>query len=367
MYAVTLNRSMRWSLLIVGIVTCAKLIADEPQQPAAKSSDSPMATRYLLGEYLTANAVLATNQLGIEVAPAEKTLCAQLGIQGGLVITNVPDGSEGAKAGLQTHDVMLNINSPRSEPVRDVEYLNAILTTNAGKSIEIGLLRGGKMQLVGLTVPQRQNLALQTQQFAGVGTLLLADQQGTERFQIGVSLAEADDTLRAQLQLPAGEGLVVTEVLAGTPAEKAGVKQHDVLVELDGKRLTKVEEITQQVQEIKSRSVAARLIRHGKPETIEVVPEKVAAATTIAPSDSPYIVLEKTLHLTTRLGNGGAELVLVPRITTTASANTITGPTPKDPLAQISALKQQLGEMQEIARCARSLPGHRGTEADSST
>ena len=57
---------------------------------------------------------------------------------------------------------------------------------------------------------------------------------------------------------------MVTEVVADSPAAKAGLKQHDVLTQLDGKRLTTVEACNAQIQEIKDRKVAATIRPRGQ-------------------------------------------------------------------------------------------------------
>ena len=49
---------------------------------------------------------------------------------------------------------------------------------------------------------------------------------------LGVSTEEASDALGAQLGLKSGEGLVVVYVAPDSPASNAGIKKHDVLVEL---------------------------------------------------------------------------------------------------------------------------------------
>jgi hypothetical protein len=50
---------------------------------------------------------------------------------------------------------------------------------------------------------------------------------------LGVATSPAPDTLRAQLDLPRGVGLVVDFVEKDSPAEAAGLKVHDVLEKLD--------------------------------------------------------------------------------------------------------------------------------------
>ena len=54
---------------------------------------------------------------------------------------------------------------------------------------------------------------------------------------LGVGTEEASETLATQLGLKAGEGLVVTYVAPDSPASKAGLQKHDVLVKMD-KQLT---------------------------------------------------------------------------------------------------------------------------------
>lgn len=54
---------------------------------------------------------------------------------------------------------------------------------------------------------------------------------------LGIRLSRASAVLRQQLALARGAGLVVDEVAVGTRAEKAGFRQHDVLVRLDDQLL----------------------------------------------------------------------------------------------------------------------------------
>jgi hypothetical protein len=95
-----------------------------------------------------------------------------------------------------------------------------------------------------------------------------------EGYVLGVGLDEADSTLRAQLGLATGEGLVVTDVVEDSAAADAGVKAHDVLTVLDGTRLTTVKAVTAQIQEIKDREVELRLLRGGKERSLQLAPRK---------------------------------------------------------------------------------------------
>lgn len=60
---------------------------------------------------------------------------------------------------------------------------------------------------------------------------------------LGLRLARASEVLRQQLALGRGAGLVVEEVVAGSPADRAGFRQHDVLVLLDDQMLLLPEQL----------------------------------------------------------------------------------------------------------------------------
>ena len=115
--------------------------------------------------------------------------------------------------------------------------------------------------LAGLLLIAAAGSAVDAAQWAWLGVRIrdLSEQEG--------------DEISKRHGLREGFGVLIIEVMEGTPAEKAGVKQHDVFVELDGKRLTTVEQLTNQVQEIKDRQVAVKFVRGGKEASVQVAPE----------------------------------------------------------------------------------------------
>ncbi len=98
---------------------------------------------------------------------------------------------------------------------------------------------------------------------------------------LGVTVSQPTETLVDQLDLPKGQGLVISQVLPDTPAAKAGLKPNDILLELNGKAVPSNQgEFVRQVQEIKADAkVDLVVLRKGKKETIKDVtlPEEKAA------------------------------------------------------------------------------------------
>jgi hypothetical protein len=262
-------------LALAGRVSCG-------EEPPAGSSDRGAQERIQLNAIFGLrdptfttflnDSLLSGNGLGIDVAPPEAALRAQLALDEGtgLVVTSAPEESAGAKAGIKAHDVLIEMND---QTVGDADNFKERLDAADGKTVVLRLLRAGKTLRLEAT-PKNPNVSMAKLLFH-FGN----DAASEEHYRIGVTLSEADDTLRTQLRLAAGEGLVVTEVVADGAAAEVGIQTHDVLIVLDGRRLTTVEAINAQIQEIKDKSVDLRLLRAGKEMTIPITPRKVREGT----------------------------------------------------------------------------------------
>lgn len=95
------------------------------------------------------------NQLGLHLTTPSSTLRQQLALQKdqGLVLDRVTADSAAAKAGLQAHDVITEVDG--KTVTSDVGALRKTLTASAGKSIDVTVIRAGKQQTIkGLSVPE---------------------------------------------------------------------------------------------------------------------------------------------------------------------------------------------------------------------
>jgi len=99
-----------------------------------------------------------------------------------------------------------------------------------------------------------------------------AAKSGDRKPALGVSVERASDALADQMGLTAGQGLVVVDVKAASPAEKAGLRRHDLLLKVNGKILTGPDELRREVEEGLKRGLEFDVLRRGKHETIKVEP-----------------------------------------------------------------------------------------------
>ena len=82
--------------------------------------------------------------------------------------------------------------------------------------------------------------------------------------QLGMELAEADDALRSQLQLPAGQGVVVVGVDPEGAADQSGLKANDVIVNLGDAKVRGLAQARARLAAIGKEPIEVKLIRAGK-------------------------------------------------------------------------------------------------------
>lgn len=152
-----------------------------------------------------------------------------------------------AQAGLKQYDVLLTL---ADKPLAAPHDLTKQLKTAGEKTVPLKILRAGKP------------ITLQVRPVYQV-TLGPVEEHKTE-FYLGVSIAPLDDALRAQLALPSKQGVIVSDVTKGSPAEKAGVKKHDIVLELGDKKIDSLETLATQVQTLRDKPVYVKVLRPGQ-------------------------------------------------------------------------------------------------------
>ncbi|MBN1588673.1 MAG: PDZ domain-containing protein [Pirellulales bacterium] len=82
------------------------------------------------------------------------------------------------------------------------------------------------------------------------------------------------ESLRSQVDAPVKQGVIVLEVVDGSPAAKAGLQPHDILLVAGTRPLANALDLIQVVEEAENKAISIALIRKGKHQKIEVTPEK---------------------------------------------------------------------------------------------
>jgi serine protease Do len=141
-------------------------------------------------------------------------------------VSEVTPGGPAAKAGVQAGDLITQIDGRKIEYGADV--VDYVSSQNIGTKVNITYLRGGRSA----------NAAVALGELPGGEEPKLA-----ESGKVGLGLQTLTPEIAGSLGLPTNtKGVVITEVVAGSPAARAGLKEGEVLLEVDRKPVSSVEE-----------------------------------------------------------------------------------------------------------------------------
>jgi membrane-associated protease RseP (regulator of RpoE activity) len=209
--------------------------------------------------------------MGVALEKADEVLLAQLGLPAGegLVVRKVNDNSPASRAGIKPLDLIKSIDG---KPLKNVDEAGKLFEA-AEQPVTVDLIRQGKPIQVKVTPEKKNN----TFQFLSSEPV-----QGIQsEFWVGVEVSPVDNTLRSHLGIPGGQGLVVTSVHQGSPAERAGVKANDILLSFGGKSLEKPADLVRGIKATGEKEVKLELIRAGKRLASDIKPERRGQALTL--------------------------------------------------------------------------------------
>ena len=206
------------------------------------------------------------------ILPQELTpeLAKQFGVSNehGVAIAQVEANSPAEKAGLKVGDVITAING---NPIQDVnEFRLQVAGFAPGTTIHLKVARSGQ----NLDIPVNLGEFNLEAEANGrpQGNLPGGGEKGAME---GVSVQALNSDLRRELQLPEGTtGVVITDLSDDSPAAQAGLQTGDVIVQVNHKPVTTVEQFNQAVRQGASRDSTLLLVKRGQGTQFLVVPNK---------------------------------------------------------------------------------------------
>lgn len=208
--------------------------------------------------------------------------------EGKVVITYVEEKSPAELAKLQEGDRIIKIEG--KEVKSSDQLVSEIRSRRPGQDINLTIERNGKLKEVKVklgALPEEEafrELELRFPDiFRGKPAMPRLPQMpglpeiekfefGVESYRfIGVYLEQLNPELSKYFGVPEGRGLLVSRIIPGSPAEKAGLRVGDVIIGADGKRVETLEALTDLIQEKKKGDkISLEVIRDKKKIKIEV-------------------------------------------------------------------------------------------------
>jgi serine protease Do len=149
----------------------------------------------------------------------------------GALISKVDPKGPAADAGLQRGDVIVRFDG---KPIKQMEELpRAVASTAIGKEVDVVVLRDGKEKAFRVRVAELKE--------AGPTETAQEEKDGGSPAAYGLRVQNLTPEVAEQLQLDDATGVVIVAVEPGTPAEEAGLRRGDVIVEVDREAIADVD------------------------------------------------------------------------------------------------------------------------------
>ena len=203
-------------------------------------------------EQIVTHGRVSRGWLGIVVQEFTPALARGLGKPEtrGLLVSDVAPGSPGAQAGLQRDDIVTRYRDVRVDDVG--HFRNLVIQSAPGSRVWLTVYRNGRDQEFEVSVGERPETTAQE------------GQTGREVDQLGMELTDLDLALAKRLGLPpAAQGVVVIEVLPGSPAETAGLQSGDVIQEVNRQPVGSAQDFERTVEQASEQSLVLFVNRAG--------------------------------------------------------------------------------------------------------
>jgi serine protease Do len=189
--------------------------------------------------------------LGVTIQRVTPELAESLGMQSarGALVANVAPGSPAELAGIKVGDVIIDYAGKLVKDSTDLPIL--VARTDVGARIKLRVLR------------DKQDVPLE------VSVAELKDEEVVasvpeKQDDLGLTVQNVTPEMMQGLGLDRAQGVVVTSVERGSPADDAGLRRGDVILEIDRKPIRNLSEYRDMIAGLKQRGSALFLVQRGE-------------------------------------------------------------------------------------------------------
>lgn len=183
----------------------------------------------LIADQLIEHGEVIRGYAGVVVQPLTQELAQSFGLSDyrGVLVAEVADGSPAEKAGLRSGDIIVSWD--RQSVCEPGDLRNRVSLTPPGSRVALTVVREGRRRDLSMTLER------------------LEDQQPNATVdeasgQLGFAVQALTPDLARELGLRSSEGVVVTDVQAGSVAAAAGMRPGMVIVQVNRRAVRSVEE-----------------------------------------------------------------------------------------------------------------------------
>ncbi len=169
----------------------------------------------------------------------------------GVLVTKVYEDNPAAEAGIRPNDLIISVNGREVSSSRELSRI--IAESPIDRNTEIRLIRSGKEKKVSVKLKKRDD------------DEMLNKEPGEGRSQLGINLREMNPEIARRLGFDENEkGVLVTAIKSGSKASQAGIKQGDLIKEINHHTIRTIDDFKEKFDQIREGRPIRLLIRRGR-------------------------------------------------------------------------------------------------------
>jgi serine protease Do len=196
--------------------------------------------------------------LGVRIQPVDDDIAESLGLDEaqGALVASVFDDSPASEAGVEAGDVIVSFDGQDVDKSDDLPAI--VAETVPGKEVELVVIRDGASTTLKVTVARMDS-----------------DEEPAKPVKaeaLGLSVQDITEELAAELGIDTNvEGVIVSAVEAGSPAERVGIRPGDVIEQVANTRVSNVKEFREQLADRDEDDSVLVLVRRGDDTLFRVI------------------------------------------------------------------------------------------------
>jgi serine protease Do len=201
-------------------------------------------------EQLETSGSVTRGWLGVSIQDLTPELADYYGLKDGkgALVGEVFEGDPADKAGIKAKDVIIAVDGKKIEDSRDLS--RTVAEVPVGDEVTIKVLRQGKERTFRVKIVKRTD-----------EKETLAMKGPREETDLGMTVSPLTPQLARQFNLSETEGVVVVEVEKGGPADEAEVQEGDLILEIDRRPVTTLEDYHDLTKKVKEGETVSLLVR----------------------------------------------------------------------------------------------------------
>jgi serine protease Do len=204
---------------------------------------------------LVSNGKVTRGWLGVYIQEMTPELAKSFNLEApkGVLVAQVTSNGPAAKAGLQSGDIILSYNGKEIQNPRDFSL--AVAETKVGVPAELKVLRDGNERTFHVSIGERPDDVAQDN----------GEAQEEQHGRLGITVENITPEVAREMNLSTARGALVTEVRPGSPADEGGVRQGDVIVNINHAPVRSASDLQSAVRGLKQgQTVLLQIDRQGQ-------------------------------------------------------------------------------------------------------